>query len=349
MNNIGKRIKEYRKKKNITQEKLAEYLNVSFQAISKWETGVALPDLSMIVPLSRLFNVSTDELLGKVNLETEERQDELYKMYQETLQTGDIVKRYAVCKSLVEEYPGNFEYLLWLADAESSYARHNCNTNRLNKELIEKAVKHYEMIIDDCTDNEIRNYALHGIVLALNDLNRKQEATLYARKHPESAELLLWCLEGEEYEKQRQLLVEIYMDKLIGHLQFGHNNLPSLNAAIKVIEAIIDDGNYLYHHDALMHIYMWKAMCLIKENKYEETIESLKKSYYHAQQYINFEKELDKNDLFFTGSVINKVKYSKGDISHTGKTTLIEDFKEYLSNKVFDAIRCKKEFNELFQ
>ena len=41
MNHIGRRIKDLRKKKDMTQERLAEYLNVSFQAVSKWETGVS--------------------------------------------------------------------------------------------------------------------------------------------------------------------------------------------------------------------------------------------------------------------------------------------------------------------
>ena len=67
MTHIGLKIKELRKKKDMTQEKLAEYLNVSFQAVSKWETGAASPDLSMIVPLARLLGVSTDELFGLVS------------------------------------------------------------------------------------------------------------------------------------------------------------------------------------------------------------------------------------------------------------------------------------------
>ena len=41
MNNIGKRIRELRQKNDFTQEKLAGYLNVSFQTVSKWETGVS--------------------------------------------------------------------------------------------------------------------------------------------------------------------------------------------------------------------------------------------------------------------------------------------------------------------
>ena len=81
MAHIGMKIKELRKKKDMTQEKLAEYLNVSFQAVSKWETGAASPDISMIVPLARLLDVTTDELFGLVN-DIDERQKELLKLWQ---------------------------------------------------------------------------------------------------------------------------------------------------------------------------------------------------------------------------------------------------------------------------
>ena len=84
MNNIGKRIKEYRKKKDITQEKLAEYLNISSQAVSKWETVVAIPDISMLIPLSRLLNVSTDKLLGIESDEKDEKQEQLIRNYHGT-------------------------------------------------------------------------------------------------------------------------------------------------------------------------------------------------------------------------------------------------------------------------
>ena len=64
MNHIGNRIRELRKNAGLTQEKLAGYLNVSYQTVSKWETGVNTPDLSYLVPLSKILHTTTDELLG---------------------------------------------------------------------------------------------------------------------------------------------------------------------------------------------------------------------------------------------------------------------------------------------
>ncbi|MCL2592398.1 MAG: helix-turn-helix domain-containing protein [Defluviitaleaceae bacterium] len=64
MNNIiGVKIQEHRQKNVLTQEALAEKLNVSRQSVSKWELGQALPDIDKIVAMARLFGVTTDELL----------------------------------------------------------------------------------------------------------------------------------------------------------------------------------------------------------------------------------------------------------------------------------------------
>ena len=61
--NIGEKIYQLRKKKNLSQEDLASVLNVSRQTISKRETGDSNPDLDKIVPLCNFFDISTDEFL----------------------------------------------------------------------------------------------------------------------------------------------------------------------------------------------------------------------------------------------------------------------------------------------
>lgn len=60
---IGEKIKSLRQSKNLTQKELAEKLNVSSQAISNWEREKGYPDISNIIQLSDLFNVSLDTLV----------------------------------------------------------------------------------------------------------------------------------------------------------------------------------------------------------------------------------------------------------------------------------------------
>lgn len=72
---IGESIRHHRKKLNLTQAQLAERLKVTPQAVSKWESGTGLPDLSMAAPLARALGITTDELLrfGERYREFEER------------------------------------------------------------------------------------------------------------------------------------------------------------------------------------------------------------------------------------------------------------------------------------
>jgi transcriptional regulator with XRE-family HTH domain len=60
--NLGLKIRELRKKKGITQEALASALSVSPQAVSKWESGLTYPDMSIIPIIAGYFEVSLDTL-----------------------------------------------------------------------------------------------------------------------------------------------------------------------------------------------------------------------------------------------------------------------------------------------
>ena len=86
MNTIGKRISEYRKRKNLKQDELAEMLGVSAQAVSKWENDLSCPDISLLPELSKIFGVSIDEIVqGKkdepvVSVLPEEQRKDIDKM-----------------------------------------------------------------------------------------------------------------------------------------------------------------------------------------------------------------------------------------------------------------------------
>ena len=73
---LGKKLFELRKSKNLSQEDVADKLNVTRQTVSKWETNQSTPDFDKIVPLCDLYGISTDDLL-KDKVKKEKEKDEL--------------------------------------------------------------------------------------------------------------------------------------------------------------------------------------------------------------------------------------------------------------------------------
>ena len=66
-NKLSENLKTYRKAKNMSQGELAQLLNISSQSISKWECGIAFPDVEKLCFLSEIFNVTIDTLIGHEN------------------------------------------------------------------------------------------------------------------------------------------------------------------------------------------------------------------------------------------------------------------------------------------
>ena len=88
--NLGDKLKSLRKEKNISQEKLAQYLNVSFQAVSKWENGSTYPDIELLPEISRFFGITVDELLGAEQIDESALYEEYEKRACELYRNGDV-------------------------------------------------------------------------------------------------------------------------------------------------------------------------------------------------------------------------------------------------------------------
>lgn len=91
---IGKRIAFFRKEKGITQRELADFLHISYQAVSKWEAGKSLPTVDMLYEISNLLNVTVDALLN----ENEWKNREI--SYRES--GLDVQRLYMLKKSIME-------------------------------------------------------------------------------------------------------------------------------------------------------------------------------------------------------------------------------------------------------
>ena len=77
MNKLGERIYKYRTARGLSQLELSELLEVSRQSISKWETDVAVPELSKLVKMAEIFEISLDSLvLGKEDAAEDAKKEE---------------------------------------------------------------------------------------------------------------------------------------------------------------------------------------------------------------------------------------------------------------------------------
>ena len=164
----------------MTQENLAEYLCVSYQAVSKWECGLTNPDLSLIAPLTKLFNISADELLGITDTDDDLTRKKYNSALQKYRNSEDHDSSYWWAKEATLAYPKDYHYLEWLAFEEYQLAfgenkSENPSSDFFN-ELVENSLRRYESIIEECTDTDIYSKAVLGKIMVLRFLERIEEA-----------------------------------------------------------------------------------------------------------------------------------------------------------------------------
>lgn len=103
---LGEKIRSLRKEKNIPQEVLAQYLGVTFQAVSKWENGAALPDVAAIPAIAMFFGVSTDQLfdihLLDIDRQVSEICDEAVRF-----RNTDPARGEEILRNGLKKFPGN--------------------------------------------------------------------------------------------------------------------------------------------------------------------------------------------------------------------------------------------------
>lgn len=133
---IGNKIKTLRKQRGITQEQLAESIGISFQAVSKWENNIALPDITLAPKIASYFGISMDELfdfsLAKIENEIKNITAHAYKFRE-----SDPTESQRILKEGLKKYPendillGNLLYVL-------NYSENPDETIAVADKIIEK-------------------------------------------------------------------------------------------------------------------------------------------------------------------------------------------------------------------
>ena len=206
--NISENIKNLRKRKDITQEELAEHLGISFQSISKWERGEGFPDITMLPDLAEYFNVSIDELLGANKIYGGDIYD-IYKQAHELETNGNYDAAVELLKDTLKKEPYHYDLTAKLA---SVLLKLN-NNSKEGKDLAKKAVSLCEnkLNFNSGASEKSRATARAMVCFLYDNIGEQEKAVYLARNLPhiwESREVL-W---GELMEGQKQI---DYLKKLI--------------------------------------------------------------------------------------------------------------------------------------
>lgn len=165
---FSENLKRLRTQKGLTQEKLANFIGVSYQTISKWENSDTYPDITTLPAIAKFFNVSIDELLGVNQAENEAEIAEQIKAYDNLT---DKRPMWDLISTLKEKFPNDFRVLIRYIAYLSRYS--DDKSKRLSEVL---AI--YENIQQNCTDDQIRIMSKRALIELYHSLSKKR-ATKY--------------------------------------------------------------------------------------------------------------------------------------------------------------------------
>lgn len=355
---IGENIKSLRKLKDITQEQLAEMLNVSCQSVSRWELSVCYPDMELLPVMAQIFETTVDKLLGVDNITEIKKVDEYLSRFQQAISKGKIDECISIARSGVKEYPNNYAllnklmYALFVSGDETG----NIDNWKENMEKYDAEITSLgERIMRYCPDQNIRLEAMARLAFNHCEQGRKDKGREIYEKLPPMIlcrENQIWeaLKEGEKLPFLQKQIKKSYdmLSDFIWLLATCEKLTPT--ESISVIEKLgeldnlITDGNHnVINTYGNSQINYEKAKLYAKIGDEKSVYKHLESA---AKRAIDFDgrPEIEEYNSLLLGNV--KVKRTDFETADTRPLTEIMR-NSWLSDTAFDSIRNTPEFEKI--
>lgn len=175
--NFSENFKVMRKKRDLTQEQVAETLGVSCQAVSKWETDSSYPDISLLPIIADYFGVSVDYLIGHDTSKQSEKINSVCILADDLFTKERYMEAIPILREMLIKYPGNEKLMYKLAWALSG-------TKRESEANYDEAVLLYHKILEISTDAEMRNTVIRDLMYRCITKGEIEKALSYANTLP---------------------------------------------------------------------------------------------------------------------------------------------------------------------
>lgn len=325
--NIGEVIRTLRKEKQLTQENLAEALGVSFQSVSRWENGLAYPDITLVPIIARFFNVSTDTLFDMDNEDLQKQHSDLEASYLQFRSMGDTESCISLMQEARKEFPRDYHFMMNLAESMESYSDgskkqreiyknanygetihslcrqvlEDCNADSERYRAIQLLCNYYSMrgnigeaihLLDGVADmRHCREILLGNILSGTEKLHGLQENMLFAIDY--AADTMTKIAFRKDYGMTDKLNTD---DKIL-----------YLTTAINLYKTIFPDSNYLYYHRPLCWNYRRLSELYLLQNDTEKAYEAMLNAEKHAEGFDGLTNNTLDNS--YTSPFVNTLKY----------------------------------------
>lgn len=333
---VGKTIRELRKLKNLTQEELAEAINVTPQAISKWENGNGLPDIQQLIPLATFFNVSTDTILG---IAENNKNDEIQKIIDACMDGSlkkDDIKSWLILQDSLKKYPSNLRLLQVSIEYGNmlSYKENYCYNEEYADKIYKETIKQADLIIK--YSNNVTNIMRAHMIMVLlhSSFGDVENAVKHANELPTRNDLTTHAMCAyinhmyKEYDTE-QINLQRDFDSLmfstintLTRLGISYENTTNYNEALKIYFSIFDYINYIFKDDDYIpafyrteygNLYAFVARTYLNMGNIDECLNYLEKLVNEEiyQEKVNTTEIVVKNKFLDKANWTNYINYKQ--------------------------------------
>lgn len=328
---IGEKIRLLRKKNDVTQDKLADHLGVTPQAVSRWESGVCYPDMNYLPSIADYFSVTMDDLLCYNGAQKAARVSEYLEQVESLLDRDRVGEALELLRAAMAEIPSDPRLQLETAQVLSLYAGMLEESNAGERAraamdaALTEAVSLCRHILEDCTDDGLRDETKKVLcdiyAHQLDDLPRAEEIADQLHGMSVSREIIrATMLTGDVAFSQAQRNLIHFADNMWWHLYnlacvpdisgdryTTPEKIAILRKGVALFELIFDDTP-LFYADRLANSYRQLAMLYLAEGNSAEALNAFERM---ADYAILCDERPD--TATYTSVIINRVPYDKSE------------------------------------
>lgn len=358
MNELYIRLKNLRIERGLTQTDVAQALNITTQAVSKWESQASYPDISQLIPLADFYGVTVDYLLGHDpnTAETEicnyiENCENRF-FYRKPEEWNEAVEE---TRHMLRKYPK--EYRLMAQLCSELYMMYSRDKRAC---CLAEISDYGERILRECTDSRIRHQAVKWLIGAYHELELYDKARNLADEMPDlslSRELLYYLCsdfgtEKHLYDSQvaaYKCFVELfgtikkYITKGDCSLLSTEEKISLCKTLVELVNAYYPNGDYECYMAADLYITELHAAKYCADlSQIEEALSHMKS----AVEYLSEAKNITENEFHspFTSPFARLLDVRAVNFQ---KTYYAKHFEKITGQSVFDDLRNSDEYIEI--